>query len=176
MIFLIKPYKNENDVNFNELGKSSTPNVEKIDRKESGFSLVEVIIALVILLVALLGVFVSFTYSVSYNAGNSSRAQALAVLQQEVEKLRAAKFTPDFTDPFLYGGEQAARIVTSANGNRFSVKIIVDNNPTTPTVIDGESVTTSLKQISVTVTLDSPTPGWQTSVPATVILHRVRGN
>ena len=78
----------------------------KKTNNESGFSLVEVVCALVILLIALLGVFVTFTYSINYNAGNSSRSQALALLQREVEQLRSKKFTPDFTDPALYGGSQ----------------------------------------------------------------------
>lgn len=176
MKILNEPDRKKTAFNFDMLGKPAEMNVQKKKGEEAGFSLVEVIIALVILLIALLGVFVSFTYSVSYNAGNSSRAQALAVLQQEVENLRSAKFTPDFTDPSLEGGEKAARVVTLLNGNKFRIKNIVDNDPSTPTVIDGESVKTSIKQISVTVTLDTPTPGWQTSVPATVILQRVRGN
>ena len=144
---------------------------------ETGFSLVEVVCALVILLIALLGVFVTFTYSVNYNAGNSSRSQALALLQREVEQLRSKKFTPDFTDPALYGGVKPDRQETSLNGNKFKVSVSIDNNPLTPTVIDSnEAVKPTIKQISITVTLASPTPGWQTSLPATVILQRVRGN
>jgi prepilin-type N-terminal cleavage/methylation domain-containing protein len=144
---------------------------------EAGFSLIEVIFAMVILLIALLGVFVTFTYSVNYNAGNSSRSEALAILQQEVEQIRSKKFTPDYTDPALYGGVKPEKIITALNGNKFKVAITVDNNPLTPNIIEtDESVNPPLKQISVTVTLDRPTPGWQTAVPATVVLQRVRGN
>lgn len=144
---------------------------------ESGFSLIEVICAQVILLIALLGVFVTFTYSISYNAGNSSRSQALAFLQQEVEKMRSKKFTHDFTDTDLYGGVKADKYITATNGNKFKVSVTIDNNPLTPDVVDtDESVKPTLKQIIITVTLDRPTPGWQTSVPATVMLQRVRGN
>lgn len=144
---------------------------------ESGFSLVEVICAMVILLIALLGVFVTFTYSINYNAGNSSRSQALALLQQEVERMRSKKFTPDFTHPDLYGGVKPVRSYTALNGNKFKIAVSIDNNPATPNVIDSnEALNPTIKQINITVTLDSPTPGWQTSVPATVILQRVRGN
>ncbi len=176
MRFFNEPDRNETAFNFDVCGKAVEINVQKKKGEEAGFSLVEVIIALVVLLIVLLGVFVSFTYSVSYNAGNSSRAQALAVLQREVENLRSAKFTPDFTDPSLEGGTKAEKIVTVLNGNKFKINTVVDNDPSTPSVIDGETVKKSIKQISVTVTLDAPTPGWQTSVPATVILQRVRGN
>jgi type II secretory pathway pseudopilin PulG len=142
--------------------------------KEVGFSLVEVIIAMVILMIVLLGVFVTFTYAVNYNAGNNSRAQALAVLQQEIELLRSAKFTPEMTDTNLLGGEQAERIVSSADGNRFRVKITVDDDPFTGGV--QTDATKTLKEITLTITLENPTPGWQTAVPATVILRRVRAN
>jgi prepilin-type N-terminal cleavage/methylation domain-containing protein len=143
---------------------------------ESGFSLVEVICAMVILLIALLGVFVTFTYSVNYNAGNSSRSQALAILQQEVELMRSKKFTPDFPDSYLNGGIKPDRHITALNGNKFKIAVTIDNNPSTAVIDANESPQPTIKQISITVTLDSPTPGWQTSVPATVILQRVRGN
>src|SRR5215213_8520026 len=70
--------------------------------KVKGFTLIEVVIALIIIMIALLGVFSVFTYAITYNAGNKARAQALAILQQEVERYRAAKFngvpeTDDFT-------------------------------------------------------------------------------
>lgn len=145
---------------------------------EAGFSLVEVIFALVILLVALLGVFVTFTYSINYNAGNSSRSQALAILQQEIELMRSRKFTsaPNGTDPALYGVDNYQKTATSLNGNKFKVTTSIDNNPLTPAIDVDENLKPTIKQITITVTLDSPTPGWQTSLPATVVLQRVRGN
>lgn len=148
----------------------------KIKTNESGFSLVEVICALVILLIALLGVFVTFTYSINYNAGNSSRSQALAILQQEIEQMRSKKFTHDFTDPALFGGVKNSRTVTAANGNKFKISVTIDNNPQTTAVEADETVNPTIKQITLSVMLDNPTPGWQTATPATVILQRVRGN
>lgn len=153
---------------------------------EAGFSLVEVACALVIIMIALFGVFVTFTYAISYNSGNNSRAQALAVLQREVELMRSAKFTPYVTDSTaptsstdsnrdLTGGTKATRTITSADGNRFRVDITVDDDPSTPDVIDTVN-TTTIKEIKVKVSLDNPTPGWQSSVPATVVLRRTRSN
>ena len=143
--------------------------------KEAGFSLVEVCVAMVIILVALLGVFFTFTYAITYNAGNNSRAQALAVLQEEVEKLRSYKFTPSVTDTQLQGGEKTPWTVVSPNGGTFSVTVKVDNDPFTPGWQD-EPTPTSIKEIMVSVKLDRPSPGWQAAVPATVYLRRVRGN
>lgn len=148
---------------------------EKIRTKsESGFSLIEVIIAMIILLVALLGVFLTFTYAVNYNAGNNSRSQALSILQQEVELMRSAKFTPGVTDETLTGGTKTPKIITSADASRFRVAITVDDDPFTTGV--QTDATKTLKEISITVTSESPTPGWQTAIPTTVFLRRVRSN
>ena len=149
-----------------------SPRKKKSD--ESGFSLIEVCIAMVVFLIAVLGVFVAFAYAVNYNAGNTSRAQALALLQQKVEYMRSLRFVPTSTDSQLTGGEKAPEIVTAPDGNPYRLDVVVDDNPITEAVdIDP---TTRFKEIRVTASLERPTPGWQTSVPATVILQRVRGN
>lgn len=141
---------------------------------QCGFSLVEAMIAMVILLIALLGVFITFTYAVSYNAGNNSRSQALAVLQQKTEQLRSAKFTPTITDSILQGGKKAQETVSAADGNQFLIDVTVDDDPfTANTQINNN---TTFKEIAITVNLASPTPGWQTSVPINVTLRRVRAN
>lgn len=147
----------------------------KADRGESGFTLIEVAIAMVIILVALLGVVFTFTYVINYNAGNNSRSQALAVLQQEVEQLRASKFTPTITDPSLTGGTKSPKAVTSPSGELFTVTVVVDNDPLVSGIQD-ETVPTTLKEIRVTASLASPSPGWQTAVPATMVLRRTRAN
>jgi prepilin-type N-terminal cleavage/methylation domain-containing protein len=141
---------------------------------EAGFSLIEVSIAMVVFLIAVLGVFISFAYAVSYNSGNSSRAQALALLQQKVEQMRSLRFVPTSTDDGLTGGTKAPESVVAPDGNRYRFQVVVDDNPFTE-VVDVDP-TTKFKEVSVTVSLEAPTPGWQTSVPATVILRRVRGN
>ncbi len=154
------------------------PNLKKSAasaKTEEGFSLIEVCVAMVIILVALLGVFFTFTYAITYNAGNNSRAQALAVLQEEVEKLRSYKFTPTITDAELQGGVKTPWTVVSPNGGTFLVTVKVDNDPFTPDIQD-ESTPTSIKEIMVSVKLEHPSPGWQAAVPATVYLRRVRSN
>lgn len=141
---------------------------------EAGFSLIEVTVAMVIFLIAILGIFISFTFAVSYNAGNSSRAQALALLQQRVEQMRSAKFTPAITDSSVTGGVKTPEIVIAPDQNAYKIQVTVDDDPFT----SGVQVDTTklLKEVSVTVTLERPTPGWQTSIPATIVLRRVRGN
>jgi Tfp pilus assembly protein PilV len=146
-----------------------------VSRGEEGFTLIEAAIAMVIIMVVMLGVFLSMTYAITYNAGNYSRAQSLAVLQAEAEKIRSAKFTPSFTDSVLWGGVQATRGVTLPNGTSYSVDVVVDNDPYTAGVQD-ETVATSYKEITITANLANPTPGWQTAVPTKVIMRRVKSN
>ena len=162
------------ELQLNDTMTSSNNSVIQNDKRQTGFSLIEVVLALVILLVALLGVFLAFTYAISYNAGNNSRSQALAILQQQVEKLRSAKFTPTVMDATLSGGVQPDKIVILPNNNRFRVNISVDDDPATAGIQVDNSTTT--KEVVVAVALDRPTPGWQSSVPAIVVLQRVRAN
>lgn len=144
---------------------------------EDGLSLVEVSVAMVIILIALLGVVTSFTYAITYNAGNNSRAHALAVLQQEVEFLRSKKFTPGVTDPELSGGTKTPRTVVSPNGGTFSVRVFIDNDPAVAGIqTDTDVPNPSLKEIEIRVQLENPSPGWQAAVPATIVMRRVRGN
>jgi Tfp pilus assembly protein PilV len=165
---------------------------------ESGFSLIEVVFALMIIMIAMLGVLTVFTYAVQYNAGNKTRSEALTVLQQEVERYRAAKFnagsapdnftpgTPDNGRRDITGGTKARRFVTTADANVFSVDVTVDNDPGVAGVQDETYTCLSpqgtalaactVKEITITVRLAPPSPNWQTAVPATVVIERVRGN
>jgi prepilin-type N-terminal cleavage/methylation domain-containing protein len=141
--------------------------------KYSGFTLIELAVAMVIILVSLLGVFFAITFAIKYNSGNESRAKCLAVLQQEIERMRSAKFTPSVTDTVLQGGT-TTRTVTSG-GLTYSIDTTVDNDPFTDGIQD-ETTFTSLKEIMITARLANPSPGWQMAVPATVILRRVKSN
>ena len=153
--------------------------------RESGFSLIEVLMALVVITVALLGMFSVFTYSILYNVGNKNRAAALAVLQDQVEQIRAAKFNTSGTDAILQGGTRATNTVTGSGGLTFTVDISVDNEPNVAAIQDetyqcltpqGTNIPCAIKEVTVTVRLAAPSPAWQTAVPATAVLRRVRAN
>lgn len=145
-----------------------------IEQSQDGFSLMEVIVALGVFLVVMLGMVTVFTYAVNYNSGNNARAKSLAVLQQEVEQFRSAKFTPRATDSTLTGGTKNPKTVTLTDGSKFRIQTEIDDDPSTPAVDTLAAPT--LKEIKVTVTLDNPTPGWQTAIPARVVLRRTRAN
>ena len=141
---------------------------------ESGFSLVEVTIAMVILLVGLLGVSLTYMAVVRYNSGNNLRLQSLAILQQEVEQTRNAKFTPTVTDAVLLGGTRDVKTVTTADGNTFRVQVVVDDDPFTPNTQTNAGKT--LKEITITVSSENQSQGWVSAIPAKVTLRRVRSN
>lgn len=144
------------------------------NKSESGFSLIEVTIAMMILLVGLLGVTLSYTWAVKFNAGNNLRMQSLAILQQEVEQFRSAKYTSVVTDQILLGGVKTPKTVTTADGNKFTIETTVDDDPFADSVQVNQSKT--LKNITITVSGENQAQRWITALPATVTLRRVRGN
>ena len=149
-------------------------NQETSPNGESGFSLVEAVIALVVFLILVLGIFAVLVYAVNYNMANNTRSKALAVLQQESENLRSAKFSSTTIDTGLLGGVKTPKTVITDQGERFLVEVTVDDDPFS----DGVQVDNgrTLKEIDLTVTPLNPTPGWQTAVPATLVIRRVRAN
>jgi prepilin-type N-terminal cleavage/methylation domain-containing protein len=144
------------------------------NKSESGFSLIEVTIAMMVLLVGLLGVTLSYSWAVKFNAGNNLRMQSLAILQQEVEQFRSAKYTSVVTDSVLLGGVKTPKTVTTADGNKFTIETTVDDDPFTANVQINQSKT--LKSITISVSGENQTQRWITAIPATVTLRRVRGN
>ena len=146
----------------------------KNKKNELGFSLLEALVAIVIMLVVLLGVFSVFTYAIIYNTGNNTRSQARSVLQREVELIRNYKFTPTVTDSEMTGGEKAAKYVNAADGTNYKVVVKVDDDPSTA-AIDTVS-TSSLKEITIIVSPTNKVADWQTAASTQVMMRRVRGN
>lgn len=156
-----------------------------------GFSLLEALVAMTITTVAMLGAAQAINYSILYNSGNATRAQNIAILQQESERLRAAKFTPTGADSAplpgngscrtddqrdITGGVKTPCTVNAPNGGIFQVSTWVDDDPFNATNTYDVDATTRIKQITLEVALASPSPGWQTAVPARVVIRRTIGN
>jgi prepilin-type N-terminal cleavage/methylation domain-containing protein len=141
---------------------------------ENGFSLVEVMIALGILLIAVLGIFATFTYATIHNGGNSRRSQALSVFQQEIELLRSAKFTPTIMDSSLSGGTKTPKTVTAADGFKYVVEVQVDDDPVALGVQTDNTKT--LKEITLSVTPQSINGSWVVAYPTKMTFRRVRAN
>jgi Tfp pilus assembly protein PilV len=116
---------------------------------ERGFSLVETSIAMVILMVAGLGVASLFVYSIQYNSGANDRALAVSIAQQQIEQLRSV----EFADPIL--AVSAATVLspnTVSNGRTYRVtKTVTGSN-------NNISGNPTLK--TITVRVDPLSSGW----------------
>lgn len=58
------------------------------EKRQGGFTLLETVVALLVMMVAGLGAVSLFAYSVNYNAGAADRSRAFAVAQRRMEQLR----------------------------------------------------------------------------------------
>ena len=143
-------------------------------KSKNGFTLVEVIIAMVIFLVVILGIFAAFTYAVAFNSGNSKRSQALSVLQREVEQMRSAKFTPTSTDSTLTGGVKAERTVTSSDNFVYRINVTVDDDPFTDGIQTNAAKT--IKEVTIVVTPQAVNGAWETAFQSRSVLIRSRAN
>ena len=96
---------------------------------QSGFTLLETAVAMVVMMIGGLGIAAVFSYAVKNNNGSRDRAIAIAVAQQEVERLRSV----EFNDPALAATPTLVTPVTVTNGGRsFSLRTTILN--TTPTL------------------------------------------
>ena len=100
--------------------------------QQSGFTLLETAIAMVVMMVGGLGIAAVFAYAIKNNNGSRDRSIAIAVAQQEIERLRALPFN----DPALTATSVFATPVTVSNGGRnFSMRtIILDTSPSLKTI------------------------------------------
>lgn len=170
-------------------------------KSQRGFTLIEMLIALLILLVAVMGVFAAITYATKYNRGNSQRSQALAVMQREVELLRSAKFTPtvvsNVTTPTptcatadngsrdITGGVKAVQLRCGIDGTMYLVETTIDDDPALDLIqtYPGPTPAAVMKEITIGVTPVSPEgetgagqASWVTGNPVFIVFRRVRAN
>lgn len=104
-------------------------------RQEKGFTLMETVTALLVMMIGGLGICAVFAYAIKNNTGSRDRAAAIAVAQQEMERYRQVTFI----DPLLTAGPTTTTTVQSA-GRTYQVKTTITNT------------TTSLKTIQIEVT------------------------
>lgn len=115
---------------------------------EGGFTLVETSIALIVLMIAGLGVASLFTYSIRYNTGGDDRAIAISLAQQQIEQFRSVKFD----DAIL--AVQAATALnpdTVSNGRTYRI---------TKTVTGSNNVGGNPTLKTITITVAPRSAGW----------------
>ena len=138
---------------------------------ESGFSILEAVIALVLMLVVALGAVSLFSYSVYNNSGGTDRATSLAIAQQRLEMLRSAQFNSVATDPILNAGPPVTSTIV-LDGRAFSRTVAIDDNPATQAI--DVNVATNLKGITVTVVPRAIGQGWAFGGGGTITLFTQR--
>lgn len=138
---------------------------------EAGFSLIEAVIALLLMMIVALGSASLFSFSIYNNSGGSDRATSLAIAQEAVEVLRSAQFNATTTDPSLNGGTTVQAGVIR-DGRSFRVTRIIDDVPST--AAPDIDPTTTLKGITVTVVPLSIGNGWASGLGGTVTLMTQR--
>ena len=133
--------------------KNQTPN------NQSGFSLIETTIALVVMMVGALACSSLFVFSLQNNVGGSERALAMAVAQQQLEMIRSV----NYEDATLTAGTTSAT-VRSGERNYTVEKTIADlTNP--------DNSPKNLKRITITVTPQTAGANWMRT-PVVLVSER----
>jgi Tfp pilus assembly protein PilV len=134
--------------------------LENKNKNERGFSLIETCIAMVVMMVAGLAVASLFVFSMQNNVGGSERALAMAVAQQQLERLRVV----NFEDTTMNAGSTTTTV--SSGGHDYAVvKTITDeSNP------NGSNK--QLRKITITVTPLAGSRGNWTRSPVTLVSLR----
>ena len=118
-------------------------------KNEHGFTLIETVVALVVMMVAGLAIAALFTYSIQNNLGGGERALAMAVAQQHLEQFRSV----GFDDATLADGTTTLPTVTNGERNYTVVRTVANQTNTDGTF-------KFLKRITITVTPQSGGPVW----------------
>ena len=134
---------------FNEGKRGSPAVIAGLTVAERGFTLVETSIAMVIMMVAALGVASLFTYSITNNSGGNDRAVAISIAQQQIEQLRSVSFTDAILNvsaatvllPNTVSNGRSYRVTRTVTGSNNNV----GGNPTLKTI---------------TLRVDPLSPGW----------------
>jgi prepilin-type N-terminal cleavage/methylation domain-containing protein len=129
---------------------------------ERGFTLIEITIALVIMMVVMLGAASLFAFSTLNNSNGADRAQTLAVAQETMETLRRLRFSTAGTDPELSRPTYTQTVYRGQSGSTGrQYNVVVNIADTTPTV----------KTISINVTPVAAQNAWTSNTSwATVSL------
>lgn len=137
----------------------NTPRPEKTPTSQSGFSLVETTIALLVMMIGALACSSLFVFSLQNNVGGGERALAMAVAQQQLEQLRSVTYE----DTTLTAGTVSST-VRSGERNYTVQRTIADE-----TNSDGGAK--QLKRITITVTPQTAGPDWMRT-PVVLVSQR----
>ncbi|HET6980375.1 MAG TPA: prepilin-type N-terminal cleavage/methylation domain-containing protein [Pyrinomonadaceae bacterium] len=130
------------------------------NKTQHGFTLIETCVAMLVMMIAALACASLFVFSVQNNVGGSERALAMAVGQQQMEKLRSV----NFDDASMNAGTNTT---TVKSGERdYTVQIVVANET------NADASNKQLKRITVNVTpQDGGASNWTRSTVTLVSMR-----
>jgi Tfp pilus assembly protein PilV len=134
---------------------------------EQGFSLLEAVIALLLMTIVALGSASLFSYSIYNNSGSSDRATSMAIAQEALELSRSAQFNSTGTDATLAGGTTSQTGIVRGRRS-FNLTKTVDDDPSTPNL--QVNAATNFKSITVTVVPQNTGRGWALGAGGTITL------
>jgi Tfp pilus assembly protein PilV len=88
-------------------------------KEQQGFTLMETVIAMVVMMIVGLGAASLFVYAIGHNSDAGDRALSMSVAQQQMEQLRKVAFANLGTRVTEMGG--ADKTVTGADGRQYRV-------------------------------------------------------
>jgi Tfp pilus assembly protein PilV len=119
---------------------------------ERGFTLAETAIALLIMMIASVGIVSLFTYAIKYNAGAKDREMAMAVAQKRIEWLRGIPFDASTrAKSYATGGLAATNGVTETATTAGRTYTVVTKIANVGGTTDANS---KIKTITIRVTPD----------------------
>jgi Tfp pilus assembly protein PilV len=116
-------------------------------KREGGFTLLETAVALVVMMIGGLGIAAVFAYAIKNNTGARDRAAAIAVAQQEVERLRNLRFN----DAALTATGTPVPATVQSAGRSYTLSTRITDT------------TATVKTIQVTVTPQNSSDPWALS-------------
>jgi len=138
--------------------KIRTPK-NKTVQAESGFTLIETSIAMVVMMVGALACSSLFVFSIQNNVGGSERALSMAVAQQQLEQLRSVSYE----DATLTVG--TTDLTVNSGGRTYNVQRVIADE------INADNTSKQLKRITITVTPQAAGPNW-TRTPVVLVSYR----
>jgi len=149
------------------------------NKGQNGFSLVEVVLAAMVMVVLCIAALSAFSYASSVNRGNNLRSQSLSTLQEQIEIYRGLKFKRSGQDPVaaaLFAGTYDKGEVAAADGESdYRVTVNIRNIPNPPSTTIPSETSVTVKEITVTATLVGDEGKWFGGSTSITML-RVRAN
>ena len=138
--------------------KFRTPR-NKAANGESGFTLLETSIAMVVMMVGALACSSLFVFSINNNVGGSERALSMAVAQQQLEQIRSVPYE----DSTLDAG--TTNVTVNTGGRTYSVQRVIADD------LNTDNTAKKLKRVTITVTPQAAGPNW-TRTPVVLVTYR----